>query len=429
MNGGGFAVPTLWRTGTGSARRSSRSRLRSPSTRRASLASRHLSATASPPRWPSSQVFSSWCRASRHLSSWPRWSSPRCAQASGGVFSPRRFCTGISGTSSATLSALVALGTLVEAYDRRARAPLAYLAGAIVGSLASTLLLAASSVGASAGVLGLLGFLLMAGGEATASRAWMRKGLLRLMVMIAATGLVGLLLHRQRWPCWRRPRGCLRRCAQRSRQPDRWRVAAPSRRRRFRRRASFFWPGQSSRSDACCARGDRGPRAVSGIARARTSGMVSPGRDCARDRALALFALLGPLHRPAADLSRQLSPRLARPRLHALPGASGIALGPCCASRLGADRRVHRVAVVADRRLRTVRLPRRGSAPDRRRARRGDAPPRARSHATIRRLDPAGHGDWLHRLRVGRTVLRPRRARASSPIAATGSTVSWARST
>ena len=89
------------------------------------------------------------------------------------------------------LGALVALGTLVEAYDRRARAPLAYLAGAIAGSLASTLLLAASSVGASAGVLGLLGFLLMAGGDATASRAWMRKGLLRLMMMIATTGLVG----------------------------------------------------------------------------------------------------------------------------------------------------------------------------------------------------------------------------------------------
>ncbi len=69
--------------------------------------------------------------------------------------------------------------------------PLAYLAGVIVGSLASTLLLADSSVGASAGVLGLLGYLLMAGGEATASRAWMRRGLLRLMVTIAVTGLAG----------------------------------------------------------------------------------------------------------------------------------------------------------------------------------------------------------------------------------------------
>ncbi len=89
------------------------------------------------------------------------------------------------------LSALVALGTLVEAYDQRARAPLAYLAGAIVGSLASTLLLVTSSVGASAGVLGLVGYLLMAGGDTTASRAWMRKGLLRLMWTIAVTGLVG----------------------------------------------------------------------------------------------------------------------------------------------------------------------------------------------------------------------------------------------
>lgn len=89
------------------------------------------------------------------------------------------------------LSALVALGTLVEAYDKRARAPLAYLAGALAGSLASTLLLASSSVGASAGVLGLLGFLLMAGGDATASRAWMRRGLLRMIAVIATTGLVG----------------------------------------------------------------------------------------------------------------------------------------------------------------------------------------------------------------------------------------------
>ena len=350
----------------------------------------------------------------RHPSSWPRWSSPRCAPASGGAFSPRRFCTGISGTSSATWCPGCARNTSRGVRQTRARAagvsrrrhrgqPCQHTA--VGGFQRGCICRRTRSPGVSAD-------------------GWRRRdGLARLDAEGPAPidgddsgdRARGLLLHRQRWPCRWCPRGCLRRCAQCPREPDRWRVAAPSRRRRFRRVRRSAGRGSLHDLDACCTRGDRGPRAVSGIARARASGMVSPGRDCARHRALALFALLGPLHRPAPDLSRQLSPRRARPGVHALPGPSRIGLEAYCGSRLGARRRVHRVAVVADRRLRTVRLPGRGSSASRRRARRNDDSARARSHATVRRLDPASHGDWLHRLRVGRAVLRPSRARAHRP--------------
>jgi membrane associated rhomboid family serine protease len=90
------------------------------------------------------------------------------------------------------LSVLVALGALIEAYGRRAHVPLAFLAGAIGGSFASTLMVwEAASVGASGGVLGLLGFLLVTGVGSATSRTLLRKQLVIMLMMTAGTGLVG----------------------------------------------------------------------------------------------------------------------------------------------------------------------------------------------------------------------------------------------
>lgn len=66
--------------------------------------------------------------------------------------------------AAANLSALVALGGLIELYDRRTRVPLVYLAGVAGGGLASLLFTPGPSLGASAGVLALAGYLLMLGG-------------------------------------------------------------------------------------------------------------------------------------------------------------------------------------------------------------------------------------------------------------------------
>jgi membrane associated rhomboid family serine protease len=88
-------------------------------------------------------------------------------------------------------SALLALGTLIETYDRRIRLPLAYLAGAIGGCLASTMLMEDSSVGASGAILGLAGYLLTAGVGPRSSPAWMRKRLYGALWLTLVTGLLG----------------------------------------------------------------------------------------------------------------------------------------------------------------------------------------------------------------------------------------------
>ena len=68
---------------------------------------------------------------------------------------------------------------------------------------------------------------------------------------------------------------------------------------------------------------------------------------------------------------------------------------------------------LAAARLRTVRLSRRRSRSDGRRARRGGSAARARSGAAQRRLDPAGHGRGVSRVRDGRAVVRSHRPAAA----------------
>lgn len=89
------------------------------------------------------------------------------------------------------LSAVVALGTMIEAFDRPLRVPLAYLAGVLGGNLASFQALQATSVGASGGALGLLGYLALSGVGPASSPSWLRKQVLGNLAMIAITGAVG----------------------------------------------------------------------------------------------------------------------------------------------------------------------------------------------------------------------------------------------
>jgi membrane associated rhomboid family serine protease len=90
-------------------------------------------------------------------------------------------------------SGLLTLGTVVEVYDRRLRLPLAYLAGGIAGSIASTVFLAQTSVGASGAILGLLGYALAVRVGPRSAPNWMRKRLFHVLGMIALTGVSGYL--------------------------------------------------------------------------------------------------------------------------------------------------------------------------------------------------------------------------------------------
>jgi membrane associated rhomboid family serine protease len=88
------------------------------------------------------------------------------------------------------LSGLVALGQMIEAYDRRLRVPLAYLAGVLGGSLLSVWLTSKASIGASGGVLGLAGYLLVLAYRRRADGAlWLRK---RLIAMLGTTAVIGV---------------------------------------------------------------------------------------------------------------------------------------------------------------------------------------------------------------------------------------------
>jgi membrane associated rhomboid family serine protease len=88
------------------------------------------------------------------------------------------------------LSGLFVLGGLVEAYDRRLRVPLAYLAGVVGGSLASLVVTRGSALGSSAGILGLAGYLLIFMHRQPGARfRWLRG---RLLGMLGSTMVVGL---------------------------------------------------------------------------------------------------------------------------------------------------------------------------------------------------------------------------------------------
>jgi membrane associated rhomboid family serine protease len=89
--------------------------------------------------------------------------------------------------------ALMTLGRLVETYDRRMRVPLIYLASAIGGNVLSTLTSTRSAVGASGGVLGLAGYLLIvAGRQPGGAPAWIRQ---RMWAIIGPTALMGLAAY------------------------------------------------------------------------------------------------------------------------------------------------------------------------------------------------------------------------------------------
>jgi membrane associated rhomboid family serine protease len=86
--------------------------------------------------------------------------------------------------------ALLVLGRLVEAYGRPNRVALAFLGGAIGCSLASTAFLPYPSLGASGGVIGLLGYVLAVAVGAGRSAVWLRNRLLGELLLIAASGLI-----------------------------------------------------------------------------------------------------------------------------------------------------------------------------------------------------------------------------------------------
>lgn len=86
---------------------------------------------------------------------------------------------------------LLTFGALIEAYDRRARVALAFLVGAISGSIASTYLSASTSVGASGAVLGLAGYLFVVGAGPASAPSWLRRHLIRVFLGTAVVGIIG----------------------------------------------------------------------------------------------------------------------------------------------------------------------------------------------------------------------------------------------
>jgi membrane associated rhomboid family serine protease len=93
------------------------------------------------------------------------------------------------------VSVLGLLGEMIEAYDRRLRVPLAYLAGVLGGSLLSLLLVEAPSIGASAGVLGLAGYLLVLTYRRPGTGSqWLRRQVARILASTAVIGLLGFVV-------------------------------------------------------------------------------------------------------------------------------------------------------------------------------------------------------------------------------------------
>ena len=91
------------------------------------------------------------------------------------------------------LGALLAIGPLVEAHSPRGRLPLVFLVSALGGSVLSALLLSGSSVGASGGILGVVGYLAVLG---LRRRAQVPDDFRRRMALVigatAALGALGL---------------------------------------------------------------------------------------------------------------------------------------------------------------------------------------------------------------------------------------------
>jgi membrane associated rhomboid family serine protease len=90
--------------------------------------------------------------------------------------------------------ALRALGHEVEAYSPRLRLPLVYLVAALAGSVASVILLPDTpSIGASGGIMGLVGYLLVLAWRRPADVApWLRRGALLSLGLTAYLGFFGI---------------------------------------------------------------------------------------------------------------------------------------------------------------------------------------------------------------------------------------------
>lgn len=94
----------------------------------------------------------------------------------------------------ANCNALLMLGRLIETYDRRLRIPLVYLLAAIGGNVLSTLLTSKPAVGASGGVIGLAGYLLVvAGRDPDGAPAWIRRQMLSILASTAVLGIAAFI--------------------------------------------------------------------------------------------------------------------------------------------------------------------------------------------------------------------------------------------
>jgi membrane associated rhomboid family serine protease len=90
------------------------------------------------------------------------------------------------------MSGLIALGSLIEIYERRSMIAPVFVLSAIGGALASTALIAimpAPSVGASGGIMGLAGYLFIVSRGSTRLPPWIAK---RMVSVFSATAIFGL---------------------------------------------------------------------------------------------------------------------------------------------------------------------------------------------------------------------------------------------
>jgi membrane associated rhomboid family serine protease len=90
------------------------------------------------------------------------------------------------------MAALRGLGGTIESYDRRLRLPLVYLLAALGGSVVSTAFVAKISVGASGGIMGLCGYLLMLSRhQPHIAPPWIRRWMIAAFSGTAVLGLLG----------------------------------------------------------------------------------------------------------------------------------------------------------------------------------------------------------------------------------------------
>ena len=178
------------------------------------------------------------------------------------------------------------------------------------------------------------------------------------------------------------------------------------------RRRSIPAPSGSTANKACGSRRRSSAGAQPRCGRRAGSGPAGVAALLSAARSSALRALLGPLHRPAADLSRQLPAGRAGPDVPAVPGATPAADAgrvPALDWLLIAARR-RRVRLAAGR-FPPVRLPRRRADRDRCGARARSPSCWCSRRRADRRMDPAGHRGRVPPLRLARAVLRRPRPR------------------